>query len=113
MYDSNKYAAFDKDDCWITYIMSNLLYYNHINVDLCPYGIFFQKWQVAIIRKNTITDSRPIEESQNTNRYKTSRKQLKYSNQLSLFHQDDCKTRKDAKHCTAKQGSKTAFNKLF
>ena len=37
------------------------------------------------------------EEPQNTNSHKTSRRQLKQSNQLSLPRQDDCKTRKDTK----------------
>ena len=37
----------------------------------------------------------------------TSRKQIKYSNQLSLPQRDDCKPRKDTKNCIAKQGPNT------
>ena len=38
------------------------------------------------------------EEPQNTNSHKTSGRQLKQSNQLSLSHQDHCKTREDTKY---------------
>ena len=37
------------------------------------------------------------EEPQNTKRHKTSERQLKQSNKLSLPRQDDCKTRKGTK----------------
>ena len=42
------------------------------------------------------------EEPQNTNSHKTSGRQLKNSNQLSLPRRDDCKTRKDTKYCINK-----------
>ena len=47
------------------------------------------------------------EESQNNNSHKTLGRQTKLSNQFSLSHQDDCQTRKDTKHCTAKHGTNT------
>ena len=47
------------------------------------------------------------EEPQNSNSHKTSGKQLKQSNQLSLPHQNGCKTSKDTKHCTTKHGRNT------
>ena len=40
------------------------------------------------------------EEAQNSN--KTQGRQINYSDQPSLLHQDDYKTRKDTKQCTAK-----------
>ena len=44
------------------------------------------------------------QEPQNTDSHKTPGKQLKQSNQFSLPHQDDGKTRKDTKYCISKQG---------
>ena len=56
------------------------------------------KKQVIIIRKyyNHTLQTNPRhreEEPQYTDCQKTSRRQLKLNNQLSLHHQDDCKTR--------------------
>ena len=51
--------------------------------------------------------SHPEEEPQNTNSHKTSGKQLKQNNQLSLPLQDDCKTRKDTQKCIAQQRPNT------
>ena len=36
--------------------------------------------------------------------HKTSERQLKYNNQVSLPHQDDFKAKKDTKYCIIKQG---------
>ena len=47
------------------------------------------------------------EELQNNNRNKTSGKHTKQSNQLSLPHHGNCKTRKDTKQCTTKHGTNT------
>ena len=41
------------------------------------------------------------------NNHKTPGRQTKQSNQLSLLHQDDCKTRMDTKQCTTKQSTIT------
>ena len=43
------------------------------------------------------------------NNHKTPEGQTKQSNQLSLPHQDDCKTRMDTKYLTAKQTAGIAF----
>ena len=45
------------------------------------------------------------EEPQYNNGHKTSER--KYSNRVSLPHQDDCKTRKDTNYCITKQGTNT------
>ena len=48
------------------------------------------------------------EEPQNTDCHKTSGRQtFKQTNQLSLRHQDDSKTRKGTKQCTTKHGANT------
>ena len=64
--------------------------------------------QVSMIRKYHyhVLHTNPRhheEEPHNTNSHKTSRNQLKQSNQLSLPCQDDCKTREDTKECISKQ----------
>ena len=56
------------------------------------------KKQVSLIRKyHNLTPQTNLrhckEEPQNTDCHKTPERQLKQSNQLSLAHQDDCKTR--------------------
>ena len=63
----------------------------------------------------TITNCRPTHGTMRTNPWhreeelqdiysnKTSKRQLKHSNQLSLPRQDDCKTRNDIKYCIPKQ----------
>ena len=43
------------------------------------------------------------EETQNTDSFATVWTQIKYSNQLSLPQQDNCKTRKESMHCITKQ----------
>ena len=48
------------------------------------------------------------EEPQNTDCHKTSGRQLKESNQLSLPHQDDCKTRRT--QCTEQQNKDQTQN---
>ena len=44
------------------------------------------------------------EETPHNNSHMTSRRQLNLSNQHSFPHRDDCKTKKDTKYCTTKQG---------
>ena len=48
-----------------------------------------------------------VEELQNTNSHNTSGRQLKWSNQPILSHQDGCKTRKDTKYYITKQWQNT------
>ena len=50
-----------------------------------------------------INPRRREEEPQNTNSHKTSGRQLKQSNQLTLPREDYCKTRKDKQKCITKQ----------
>ena len=47
------------------------------------------------------------------NNYKTPGRQTKQSNQLSLPHQDDCKTRMDIKSLTTKQRTKCEMFLFF
>ena len=49
-----------------------------------------------------------VEESQNTNRHKTSGKQLKQSNPLP--HQDDCQPKKNIMFYITKQGANRTNN---
>ena len=71
-----------------------------------------QKKQSSMTRKyynHTLQTNPPHHEEvqQNNNSHKTPGRQTEKSNQLSLPHQDNCKTRKDTRHFKTKHGTHT------
>ena len=66
------------------------------------------KWVWSLYTRTILDQPKaPWKEPQNSNSHKTSVRQLKKSNQLSLVCQFDCKTRNATKQCTTKQGQNT------